>query len=140
MNKRILILLVVLLLIGYGVVTYYFYQYKKLTKDPNAAARKETDALVAAVGKLILLPTGESPAVATVQDKDKLSNESFFKNAQNGDKILIFYVAKKAYLYRPSTNKIIETAPLNVQSTNTENTSTNTIKTDTTKNSTIKVR
>lgn len=134
-NKKTLIVLVALLvLIGYGGGAYYFYQYKKLTRDPSAVAKQETDNLVAAVSKLILLPTGESPAVATVQDKEKLSSEVFFKNALNGDKVLIYYVAKKAFLYRPSTNKIIETAPLSSQDKNTGGTSTTTTTTKTEEN------
>lgn len=140
-RKTVILVAVLLLIIGYGGGAYYFYKYRQLTKDPNAVAKQETDALVAKVGKLILLPTGEAPAVATVQDKEKLSSEPFFKNAENGDKVLIYYVAKKAYLYRPSTNQIIETAPLTTQSTNagttptstSTSTSTTTTKTDTTK-------
>jgi len=118
-NKKVVIALVVLLVIGYAGGAYYFYKYKKLTRDPNAVAKQETADLVATVSKLILLPVGESPAIATVQDKEKLSSEPFFANAENGDKVLIYYVAKKAYLYRPSTNKVIEAAPLSTQNTNT---------------------
>jgi len=118
-NKKTFIILIILLLIGYGSAFYYFKQYKKLTIDPNALAKKETSQLISTVSKLILLPMDESPAVATVQDKEKLSGEPFFANALNGDKVLIYYTAKKAFLYRPSTNKIIEAAPLSTQNTNT---------------------
>ena len=123
-KKTGVVLLIILLVIAAGAASYYFIQYKKLTKDPNAAAKKEATELVATVSKLILLPTGESPAIATVQDKDKLSSEPFFNNSLNGDKVLIYYAAKKAYLYRPSTNKIIEAAPINVQDTKTNTSST----------------
>ncbi len=119
LNKKTLIALVavIILLVGYGGAFYYYRQYKQVTRDPNAVAKKETADLVATVSKLILLPTGESPAVATIQDKEKLSAEPFFANALNGDKVLIYYAAKKAFLYRPSTNKIIEAAPLSTQQT-----------------------
>lgn len=76
--------------------------------------KEETDNLVREVAKLMDLPTGEAPTVATVLDKEKLKDQSFFKNAENGDKILIYTGANKAILYRPDTHKIIEVLPLTV--------------------------
>ena len=38
----------------------------------------------------------------------KLRNQTLFQNAQNGDKVLIFNQAKRAIVYRPSENVIIE--------------------------------
>jgi len=122
-NKKTVLILIILLVVVSTAGGYYFYKYRQLTRDPNAVAKKETAELVSLVSKLILLPEGEAPAVATVQDKEKLSTEPFFKNAENGDKVLIYYAAKKAYLYRPSTNKVIEAAPLSTQNTNNINTS-----------------
>ena len=58
------------------------------------------------------LPTGESPNVATIIDKDKLKDQAFFNNAENGDKVLIYTKAQKAIIYRPSTNKIINVGPI----------------------------
>lgn len=120
-KKTIIALVIVLVLAGFGGTYYFYSKYRAVTADPSVVAKNETAKLVADVGKLILLPEGESPAVATVQDKEKLASEPFFLNAMNGDKVLIYYVAKKAFLYRPSTNKIIESAPLSV---NTKDTTT----------------
>jgi hypothetical protein len=69
--------------------------------------------VVTKVGKLVELPPGEAPTVATVSDLAPLKSQEFFKDAQIGDKVLIFGAAKKAILYRPSTDKIIQVAPLN---------------------------
>ena len=63
-----------------------------------------------------MLPTGETPTIATVTDASKLKDQAFFTNAVTGDKVLIYTNAKKAFLYRPSTNKIINIAPVNLGS------------------------
>ena len=91
---------------------YYFYnKYQKVKKDPNIISQEETTWLVEKVSKLMVLPFG-TPTVATVLDKEKLKDQAFFNNSENGDKILVFMDAKKAILYRPSLNKIIEISPL----------------------------
>lgn len=96
-----------------GIVAFYFYnQYQNIKKNPNQVAQAETDQLVAQVGKLIDLPKDETPTVATVLDKEKLKDQPFFANAQNGDKILIYTKAKKAIVFRPSQNKLINVGPI----------------------------
>lgn len=79
-----------------------------------AAVQAETDALVAKVGKLISLPTDEKPTVATVTDASKVKEQSFFQNAKNDDRVLIYQKAAKAILYRPSTNIIVEVGAVNI--------------------------
>jgi len=111
--KQLVISLLVILAIG-GMTTgiTYFRKYQALKADPTIEALKETQALVATVGKLMELPTDETPTVATIADKDKLKEQPFFAKAENGDKILAFNKAMLAILYRPSVNKIINVAPI----------------------------
>jgi len=111
--KRLLISLLVISAIG-GMTTgvTYFRKYQALKTDPTIEAQKETQALVATVGKLMELPTDETPTIATIADKEKLKDQPFFAKAENGDKILAFTKAMQAILYRPSTNKIINVAPI----------------------------
>ncbi|MCB9823023.1 hypothetical protein H6800_02005 [Candidatus Nomurabacteria bacterium] len=114
-----IIIAVVVLVFGIGGFVTYKYisdQNAKIARlsDPQEAAKDEVTKLVALVGKITDLPTDESPTLATVQDANKLKSQAFFAKAENGDKVLIFTKAKKAYLYRPSTNKIIEIAPINI--------------------------
>ncbi len=115
-SKKILI--AVFLVLIASIPSFYFYnQYQKaqsLLKNPNQVNKDEIKSLVSKVGKLIELPQGEDPTVATVSDPSKLKDQPFFAKAQNGDKVLIYTNAKKAILYRPSINKIIEVAPINL--------------------------
>lgn len=85
---------------------------KRQQTDPTAQVREENKQLVDKVGKLLVLPSDEEPTIATVSDLTKLKNQAFFAKAQFGDKVLIYNRAKKAILYRPSNNQIIELAPL----------------------------
>ncbi len=100
------------------IPSYYFYtkyqQAQKLLKNPQQVATEQTKAVVDKVGKLIALPSDETPSLATVQDKTRLKDQPFFKNAVNGDKLLLYIKARKAILYRESSNKIIEVAPINI--------------------------
>lgn len=121
LSKKLVIPLAAILVIGAAATpAYYFYnQYQKsqaLLKNPTEAAKEEVRALVAKVGQLIELPQGEEPTVATVSDKNKLKDQAFFAKSENGDKVLIYTNAKKAILYRPSANKVIDVAPINIGS------------------------
>jgi hypothetical protein len=74
-------------------------------------------ALIAAV------PAGETPTVATVNNADKLRSTAFFKDAQNGDKVLFYPSSGLAILYRPSSNKIIRYQPASLENTSTNSAS-----------------
>ena len=111
-----LVLLAVVALAAGGVAYYFYYQVSELKLDPQKAAQAETKALLARVSQLIVLPTDEQPTVATVADPDKLKDQTFFAHAKRGDKVLIYTKARKAILYDPTANKIVEVAPLNIGS------------------------
>lgn len=91
-------------------------QLEAIKKDPQAIAKEETKQLVDAVSKLVVLPEGD-PVVATVTDKEKLKDQPIFAKAENGDKILIYTNAQKAYIYSPSKNKIVDVVPVNLGET-----------------------
>jgi LytR cell envelope-related transcriptional attenuator len=105
----------ILLLSATGVAVYFYLQYQnsqdQLTRTTQA---NEQAALVSEVGKLIVLPTGEQPNIATVSDISKLKGQSFFAQARNGDKVLIYTKAQKAILYDPVANKIVEVGPISL--------------------------
>lgn len=75
----------------------------------------ETQQLVEQLGKYIELPTDEAPTLATVTNVESLKDQQFFKNAQNGDKVLLYAKAGRALLYRPSSQKVVDISTLAVQ-------------------------
>lgn len=102
---------------------YFYLQYQQTQlalKNPTLAAQQEAASLIAKVGKLIDLPSNEQPTIATVSDISKLKDQPFFQNAKNGDKVLIYTKAKKAILYDPVADKIIEVAPVNIGNNTTQ--------------------
>jgi predicted alpha/beta-hydrolase family hydrolase len=102
-----LIISVIIFAAGSGI--YYFYNnYHSAAKNSS----QEVSRVVAAVGKLMELPAGETPFLATVMSKDDLQSQAFFKNAEKGDKLLVYAKAMKAILYRPKVNKVIEVEPI----------------------------
>lgn len=113
-KKLASIIIILIALFGIYGSLHYYNKYKALTTDPNIEAKKETDRLVSILGKIIELPKDETPTVATISDKDKLKEQTFFTQAENGDILFAYTTSMKAILYRPSTNKIINVAPINI--------------------------
>jgi len=132
-NMLLIILVVVLAAVG----GYFAYKYNQAQKDverlsnPQASAKAQAKELTQEVGQLVQLPTSETPTVATVTDINKLKGQAFFAKAQNGDKVLIYTQAKRAYLYRPSTNKVLEIAPINFNKNPTKTSSGTSTQTQT---------
>ncbi|MDB5169533.1 MAG: hypothetical protein JWO41_889 [Candidatus Saccharibacteria bacterium] len=93
----------------------------KLSTNTAASSANEVKKLTDEIGAVFQLPTGETPTLATVSDAAKVKNQAFFKNAQNGDKVLLYSKAGEAILYRPSIKKIISVAPVNLNGSSTDN-------------------
>lgn len=114
-NKVIILALVVAL----GGIYYFYHQsqnLKQLQQNPQTTANQSTKDLIGKVSKLIVLPQGEDPTIATVTDPDKLKSQPFFAAAKQGYKVLVYTKAQRAILYDPSGNKIVEVAPINTGS------------------------
>lgn len=80
-------------------------------------SEEEIKSLVEKVAKQVDIPD-EIPTIATIKDITKLTTQPFFKDAQNGDKVLIFTEARKAVIYRESTDKVINSGPIGVTDDN----------------------
>jgi hypothetical protein len=121
---QVILIIVVIVSVFFAVV--FYNRYNQIKKNPQAITTAQTTALVKQVGKLINLPANETPTIATVQNTSKLSGQPFFDGAKVGDKLLIYTTAKKAILYRPSTNRIINVGPIAINTTNTPTSGTTT--------------
>jgi hypothetical protein len=134
-NKALSITWGVLLIIGIGfgghallAKNHFHFVLPKYTAkiqptptiDPNQQIQQKNAEMIASIGKEIALPTNEQPILATVSDKTQLQNQDFFKQAQDGDKILLYPKNKKAFLYRPAINHVIAQAPLIYQDSSQE--------------------
>lgn len=124
----------VLAVVGLGLWSWNLYNDRKnlekqvdsLNANPQSVVQKQTQQLITKVSSLMQLPTGETPTVAEVSDASQARQQSsFFANAQNGDRVLMYVKAGEAILYRPSTNKIILVAPLVFTNNGTTSSSTN---------------
>jgi hypothetical protein len=114
----LLIALIVTSVIAIGssaTAVVFIVKYNNLKKDPNLTAQNTKQTIVDNVSKLYDVPQ-EEPTLAKVSEAEKLKKEQdFFKNAQNGDYILVYPNAKIGILYRESTNKIINIGPVQSQ-------------------------
>jgi hypothetical protein len=108
-------LLAVLLVVASSSAAYFYYKFSNIQKTATGnSAQDEVKVLVERVSKLVVLPEGETPTVATVTEPDRLKDQPFFTNAKKGFKVLIFTNAKKAILYDPEADKVVEVAPVNL--------------------------
>lgn len=108
---KALLFLSVLLLVALSYAGYRNYAYFSHLWDSGSPG--DYTNIVSEVGKLVALPPGEDPTVATVTNLEPLAGQEFFKDAMVGDKVLIFSKSKKAVLYRPSEKRVVVMAPLN---------------------------
>lgn len=114
-----LIIILVTMLVNTNQERNQLKQAQEKSLNSQTQTEDEAKKLKDEVGQFLELPSDELPTVATVADASKVKTQSFFANSQNGDKVLIFSQAGKAVLYRPSTKKIIELAPINLNNPET---------------------
>ena len=98
------VIILVIIAVGYAV-------------RPKLNADKDNLNSVTTIQRLVrrhfVLPIDETPALATVTDKAKLTTK-FLQKAENGDKILIYQKAGRVIIYRPSIDRIIDVGPVQI--------------------------
>jgi hypothetical protein len=110
--KKILIKVSIIALILSTLVLAIFFGFKYL-KYSGKLSEWENKKILKQISAKIVLPD-EVPTFATVADKAKLEDQPFFKNSENGDKVLIFTNSGRVVLYRPSIKKIIDISTVTV--------------------------
>lgn len=113
------------LLIAGGGGTYYFYnQYQASQQElkqakvvaEEAGGQANVVSLVEEVGRLMELPTDETPTVALIKDIEKLKDHPFLSKGQAGDRLLIYTgPSKLVVMYRPETKKIVAVGTVTIQ-------------------------
>lgn len=104
----------IFLLVVLAIVVGYFFSNRISYKNPELAAENQARVLAAKVEKLVRFSQTETPTVATVTDPKMLKDQVFFAEAKKGDQVLIYPSSKKAVLYDPVENKIINMASVNI--------------------------
>lgn len=74
--------------------------------------KSDIAALISRVSQLITVKPGEEPTVATVQDSEmlKTSNPVFYKDVENGDRLLVW--SDKAVLYSVKQDRLLSVMPI----------------------------
>lgn len=121
-KKNLIIGVIVLVLAAAtGFLLWQNLQLRSPEGQKRATERANT-RLVEEVSSKILLPDDQDPTIATITNVDELRkvNEAFYKEAQNGDKILFY--STRAVIYREGDGKIINVAPVTLDPTDQKGT------------------
>jgi len=109
-NIVFIFFILIMIILGF----LFFDKIKKVRNDyldkkefTNNIVKDNNDLLIK-ISNIYQFPSEEEPTIATVSDPSLLKDQSFFLKSEIGDKVLFFTKAKKAILYRPSTDKILD--------------------------------
>lgn len=120
--------IIVIFIILSAMTAYGFYMVKKVQNlalvQNSRKLSQNTDDYLAQISKKMWLPNDKTPPrLFKVTDPNPLAaKQSFYKGAMTGDVLVVFDDSKRAILYSPSRNVIINTGVIKY------NNSKNTIK------------
>ncbi len=90
---------------------------RELSAEEDSVLQKykkalDLETLLERVSRLIIVPRGETPTVATVDDANamRLQDPSFYRDAENGDRVLVW--SDKAVLYSMSHDALLAVLPI----------------------------
>lgn len=110
MKKNILIAIIVVLIIIAGGV--YYWTQPKPTGEVSTA---ETKAMLEKLQRHIILPTDETPQIGQIDDPVQAAKaQPFVAGAQKGDLLIVYVKARKAIVYSPSRDLIVNVGPVSV--------------------------
>ena len=127
-KKPGLILALILVLVAIaGWSSFSYYRTKRelaklsTLEGQQQLAQQEIDTVLTALKKRMILPETEQPTLATVTDVEALKKDQpFFEKAQNGDKVIVYVGDKKAIIYRPSDDLIVNVGFIAVNDDNSQ--------------------
>ncbi len=122
-KNRVFTIITLIILCILSSLLFVFSRYQETQakiKNPQQFLKDEALNIAKKVDRHIELPQNEIPSMTTVIDTQKLKGQPFFSKAKNGDKVLIYTIAKRAYLYRPSEDKLIEVSAFGGTTTGTK--------------------
>ena len=115
-KKWLLITLNIVVIAGLAATSVTFYLKYNNEKNKNLTTDQRIAKYEKEISKTYTLPAGEKATLADVKNAAELkkdeTNKEFFKDAIDGDIVLIYANSKLGILYRPSSKKIIKTGPL----------------------------
>ena len=85
--------------------------YKSEQAKHEKEVESENTLMLEKISKLLNVPE-EKPIVSTVNSNEDFANAPNFKSAEKGDKLFFWVSANQAILYRPSTNQVLDVAPV----------------------------
>src|SRR3989338_3056469 len=107
---------------GFGF-TWYFVKYQKAAQQISFLSspegqielnKQEVARIISEVSRHIVLPEGQTPTIANIQDAESLiAQQPFFAGTQNGD-VVLFYT-DKVFVYSPARDRLLNVGPLYFQ-------------------------
>jgi len=111
--SRFTIVLFVLFIAAVAAFIWSYMNYQKtkvqLGGQDQAMSQQQVNRIMRAVGNLMILPEGE-PTIAVIKDITALANQPFFKNAQNGDVVVVY--PNQAIIYSPKRHVLVNVGPV----------------------------
>lgn len=122
LKNALIIIIFFLFVAGSLAVAFYFYsRYQKTNQmlqaiqtTPTNPPLTDNTQIISAVSKIFELPSTSPDTIYTIKDTAQLKDQPFFAQAINGDILIVYVQAKKAILYRPSSDKIVDVAPVSL--------------------------
>lgn len=105
-RRRLGSLVLFVALVAVSFWAYRLSQENRELRDPEAQAKR----IVAEMSAHIILPENEVPAIGPI-DKSQ-ATEPFFKNAQDGDLLVIYRSTQQVFIYSPSRKILVNAGVL----------------------------
>lgn len=110
---RKIVLVMVLIMLVVVLINYFQLLHKlAIAKNPQKNQEFEIKQATRALSKLVILPKGQTPQLATIISAEaaRKQNPQFYAQASDGDLVVIY--GETAYIYNPKLKKIVNMGPV----------------------------